>query len=168
MWVSKLERWTDGANPTGDKSARDPLNLPVNDLFRLAYALGCSPWALISGWEPDQEVSIGGDGPTMTTAQLWGWANWDEWPTGDDPPDVWLRFSPRNRPNLTESDWAELEQKLGRPVTVHDEGGTRIAMRLDDEWRWLITAWERVMAGGSPTEEDMKNLDAISKQRKAP
>lgn len=130
-WVSKLER--------GD---RDTDNLPVRDLFRLAAVLDVSPWALITGWEPDRPVDLDVAGVEKTTAgDVWAWANWEASLDAEsvDAIAVWLRYSPFFRPGLEAEDLKAFSDRMARPVEVDlEDGRTVVDSRLDPELAALI------------------------------
>lgn len=142
-WVSKLER---GKRNTDD--------LPARDLFRLAYVLGVSPWALLTGWDRRKEVDLGLEGvEPIRAGHLWAWAEWEWWfKDRDDGADLWLRYSPHYKPGLSDHDWDQIEVALLRPVEVFDDvlGRHVPALDLDEPMREVIdefrTAVEKITA----------------------
>jgi hypothetical protein len=143
MWASRIELET-----------TKPERLSVLELFQLAWHLRVSPWALITGWEPDELVDLGIDGvDPMPARMIWAWANWDEstfnrFLEDVEDQDFWNRYSPwgdgdpyepteieRLADELAdEIITTEVRKALGKPRRVlTDEGEYEVSYFIDEE-----------------------------------
>jgi transcriptional regulator with XRE-family HTH domain len=160
-YVSKLER--------GERRAE---LLPIGDCFKLAYLLGVSPWALLTGWEPARTVDLGVEGAKAVRAdRVWAWAAWQDLPYESIEEDdvipivsVYHRFSPVGLPGMSDEQWDQVDdsldritEALGRPVEyVDDDGDVQLAYHADESVRLIVNEFREALARITTTHTEAK------------